>query len=188
MTIKDGRQWAKSLNEIRRDHVERYWFAAKRVHGLVADLGCGVGYGARILADAGLFVNGYDCSAEALAFAQEHWGVERTRWVLADLAAPKIIVADSAVAFELIEHIADPAPLLRSLNIPKLICSVPNQDVMPFAPQRHSYHHRHYTEDEFGALLAGTGWRVTGWFTQAGKLSPVLPGVDGMTLITECVR
>ena len=55
MTMHDGeRQVAPSLDGIRKDHVERYKLAAEIFGGLsVMDVGCGVGYGAKVLADAG---------------------------------------------------------------------------------------------------------------------------------------
>lgn len=188
MTIKDGRQWATSLAEIRRDHVERYRWASGLVKGLVADLGCGIGYGAQMMASAGCFVDAFDASEDAISFAEQHWHHKDVRWTVRDLSEWRPITADWAVAFEIIEHLKDPRPLLSSLKTKKLLASVPNEAVMPFDPVRHSYHHRHYTKDEFNLLLSGGGWIVEDWFTQAGKHSPVTLGSGGMTLIAECRR
>src|SRR5258708_3320051 len=105
MTIKDGRQWGTSLSEIRRDHVERYRWASRICKGLVADLGCGIGYGSKMLADAGCFVNGYDSSEEAIKFGDLHWGHPNVRRKQEDLQYPRKFVADWAVCFELVEHL-----------------------------------------------------------------------------------
>jgi len=188
MTVIEGRQHATTLVEIRRDHVERYRFAALHARGTVADLGCGIGYGSNIMATAGRKVHAYDKSADAISFGEQHWDHPNITWIALPLEGYSKIISDWAVCFEVIEHLENPLKLLQSIKAPLLICSVPNEDVMPFDPKRHSYHHRHYTRDEFGALLTATGWRVTGWHGQQGKQSPVEPDVNGMTLIAMCER
>jgi hypothetical protein len=52
--MKHGeRQVSPTIDGIRKDHVERYQFVAKRLAkgSRVVDFSCGVGYGSRILAD-----------------------------------------------------------------------------------------------------------------------------------------
>ena len=67
------RQWGISLDEIRRDHVERYRFAASKLpKGLVLDVACGCGYGSKLLHDAGFEVIGIDISEEAIEYAKTH--------------------------------------------------------------------------------------------------------------------
>src|SRR3954467_14298237 len=76
MTMKHGeRQVAPTLEGIRADHVARYQFAAQLLKKptRVIDFACGVGYGSKILADAGHFVYGYDRDPEAIAYAREHY-------------------------------------------------------------------------------------------------------------------
>ena len=52
----------------RRAHIERYKFACMVCSGMrVLDFGCGVGYGSKMLAEAGNTVIGYDPSDRALA-------------------------------------------------------------------------------------------------------------------------
>jgi len=60
------RQVAPQLNGIRRDHVERYLWAARQLGAScrVVDFACGIGYGAKILAEAGHQVVGFDRDAE----------------------------------------------------------------------------------------------------------------------------
>jgi len=190
------RQVAPALDGIRRDHVARYEFAARRIvpGARVIDFARGIGYGAGILAAAGHSVRGYDIAPEALEYGRLHYGHPRAELILADGAAPGHLgEADAAVCFETLEHIEDPRPLLKALRqaAPMLIASVPNEAVMPWSPAPGvvtAFHHRHYTRREFNALLEECGWVVTEWHGQAGPESEVEPGPGGRTLIAVAHR
>jgi len=95
----------------------------------------------------------------------------------------------AAVCFETLEHLPDPAPLLRRLATvaPILLASVPNEDVFPFGTGV-LHHHRHYTRNQFAELLLNNGWTPTEWWGQAGPESEVEPGGEGRTLIAVCRR
>ncbi|MBA1141746.1 class I SAM-dependent methyltransferase [Mesorhizobium neociceri] len=188
------RQVASTLEGIRRDHVARYEFAAKQVskRGSIVDLACGVGYGCAILADAGHSVVGIDRSQAAIDYGKAHF----RRGKVALLAADVMDVAGytdnafaAAVCFETIEHLADPLPMLKALHAvaPKLIASVPNEAVFPHRG-RILHHHRHYTRAEFAELLESAGWRITGWFGQAGPESEVEPDIEGRTIVVTAAR
>ena len=74
--MKEGeRQVAPTLDGIRRDHVARYEFAARVLPtpSRVIDFACGVGYGTRILGDAGHQALGFDVDKEAIAYARKHY-------------------------------------------------------------------------------------------------------------------
>jgi len=185
------RQVAPTIEGIRKDHTARYAWAAKRIPkaSRVIDLACGIGYGTNILASAGHHVTGLDKDAEAISYGWDHYRHRRAMLRQADAEKlGDIGQYDVAVTFETIEHIADPAPLLKSLrkSAPMLIASVPNESVFPW--QNHAYHHRHYTRNQFEDLLAATGWRVIEWFGQEGSESEVEPDIDGRTLIAVCER
>lgn len=202
--MKEGeRQVAPTLNGIRRDHVARYEWAAKQIHpaGRVIDFACGVGYGTRILADAGHQASGFDVDADALEYACKHYGSLRDTVGKHPVSfrekngnAPgELGEADAAVCFETIEHLEDPRPLLNALrkSAPLLLASVPNEDVMPWrvAPGFvTAFHFRHYTKEEFNALLLECGWRATDWYGQAGPESEVEQNINGRTLIAVCER
>lgn len=197
--MRDGeRQVSPTLDGIRRDHVARYEFAA-RVLGKgsrVIDFACGVGYGTKILADAGHKAIGYDIDAEAIAYAKEHYqGVGLVPgFKIANGNAPEgLEECDAAVCFETIEHVEDPRPLLKALRevAPALIASVPNESVMPWRRADGAttmYHFRHYTGPEFNQLLEECGWRVVEWNGQLGPESEVEAGVNGRTLIALAER
>lgn len=187
MAVDDyGRQYGN----IRRDHVARYeWVRGSLPAGLtVLDVGCGTGYGCEILA----------ARRDLSIVGMDKIDLERTsalwRFVQVDLeTADELPMTDFAVCFEVIEHLENPVELLRRIPSFRLICSVPNQDVVPFDPARQKFHKRHYTPAEFVALLALAGWRVVARFGQLNKESNVvpldsIPGELAMTLIFECRR
>jgi SAM-dependent methyltransferase len=223
MSLNSGeRQVSPSIHGIRRDHVARYEWAAKQLphwcgeripyyiestpdiqrrferktNCKVIDFACGIGYGARILADAGHSAHGFDIDAEAITYANEHYRSQngRTDFSIGNGNAPgELGEYDAAISFETIEHIEDPRPLLIALrkSAPVLIASVPNEDVMPW--QRAdgattAFHFRHYTKREFNDLLTECGWHVTGWHGQAGPESEVELDMPGRTLIAVCER
>lgn len=190
------RQVAPDLSGVRRDHLSRYEFAAKRLppNSRVVDVACGIGYGSSILADAGHTVLAIDNSEEAIAYGREHYSRPNIEFLCADASSLSLGEFDAAVCFETIEHIENPRPLLLELRkAPVLICSVPNETVFPFRSERngwrgYAYHFRHYTRREFEGLLNSTGWNVTDWHGQEGPESEVAPNVEGRFLVAEAVR
>jgi SAM-dependent methyltransferase len=185
------RQVAPERAGIRRDHVARYEFAAERICGMrVIDAGCGVGYGAQLLAEKGLTVFAFDADPEALAYADEHYAHHAIRFERIDATAPPALPASSAaVAFEIVEHLADPRPLLKALRATAktLLASVPNEAEFPHEG-RVKFHHRHYTRAQFERLLAECGWKALEWHGQADAFAEVQPGARGRTIIAICER
>ena len=180
----DGR-----IKDVRADHVARYQWAAERTQGHVIDAGCNAGYGAAILADAGLTVTAFDYWFQGLEYARKHWHRPSIAWAKADFEGDfKFPVSDAVVAFEVIEHLADPRLLLIEARrvAGRLFASVPNEDVWPWAPRLGPVHKRHYTRAQFEALLNESGWEPVGWWGQVGGDSPVEPNVCGRTLVVEC--
>ncbi len=177
------------LRDVRADHVARYEWAAARTGGHVVDAGCNCGYGAAILADAGLTVTAMDNWRPGLEFAREHWDRPGIEWVEADLnGAVNTPVAGAVVAFEVIEHLADPGGLLRAARSgsARLLASVPNEAIWPWQPRLAPVHHRHYTKREFQVLLNEAGWTNIQWFGQRDQYSDVEPDVNGRTLVVDC--
>lgn len=191
--ILDGeRQVAPTLDGIRADHTARYRWAATRIPAgsCVLDVACGIGYGSRILGEAGHIVVGVDIDEDAIRYGSKFHAHPLVRLKAGDanaltLPSPR----DAAVSFETVEHLEDPAPLLRSLaqSAPLLIASVPNEAVIPH-DAGFAYHFRHYTREQFGALLARCGWRVIEWWGQIDHESDVERDVEGRTLIAVATR
>lgn len=186
------RQVAPTRDGIRRDHVARYEWAASRLpkNARVVDLACGVGYGTQLLAEVAREAIGLDKSGDALAYARRHYPHARARfWSSVAHPVAKLGAFDVAVCFETIEHIENPAPLLKALHqaSPVLLASVPNEEGFPW--RNHAFHFRHYTPAEFEALLAECGWQVCEWWSQQGPESEVEQGLKkGRTLIAVAQR
>ena len=192
MAIRDGRQWGVAIDEIARNHVARYTFAADwikdRLPGrevTALDAGCGCGYGTYLLARAGAKAVGVDRHQDSITFARETWAQERASFC-AQPVSPELGMFDLAVAFEVIEHVDDPPAFLRTLGLlaPVVIASVPNEEVQPFSETGHPDHKRHYTPNQFTALFDACGFHVREYWSQASKETyRVVPGSDGGTMI-----
>lgn len=174
--LSGERQVAPSLDGIRPDHVARYRWAARYLNETgqnrrVLDLGCGVGYGAYILAtEAKCEVVAVDASSQAIGYALEHYSDDRITYGIRDLTKPLVdrFFFDpytAVVAFEIIEHLENPIPLLKmALRLASEGCvllSVPNESGFPLrTPERPNglkFHHRHYTRDDLVDLLRAAG-------------------------------
>ena len=190
------RQVSPTLDGIRLDHRFRYEFAAKILlpASKVVDFACGIGYGSRIKADAGHKVFAFDIVHAALSYGRQHYDHKQILYAKQNGNAPdELPKCDAAVSFETIEHIEDPRPLLKALReaSPLLLCSVPNEDVLPWQSAdgtTTAFHFRHYTKAEFNALLNECGWQVKEWHGQLGTESEVEANVNGRTLIAVCER
>ncbi len=194
--LSGERQVSPAIEGIQADHVYRYKWAAEKIKGEeVVDLACGCGYGSAILFDAGAtHVVGVDLSAESIDYAKKHHARDGIVFYADDLEKgfnkPEDYSAfDNATAFEIIEHLADPKPLLKTLPARRLFASVPNQTVIPYSPETAPFHQRHYTPHQLQELLRETGWQITHWRGQQNpqsKVTYLTP--DSRTIIVEAVR
>lgn len=189
--LSGERQVADTLEGIRADHRARYEWAADRLRGRkVVDAACGVGYGAKILANADCRVRAFDRSAEALDFARVNYNhderIDYSAGELEHVQFPKDY--DAVVCFEALEHTDRPDRVLRNFRdmAPWLYVSVPNEVVFPYRGQQH--HFRHYSAGQLETLLNRNGWEVREWWGQEGIQSPVAERVNGRTLVAVCER
>lgn len=181
------RQLASTLSGIRADHVARYRWAAGKARGRVLDAACGCGYGAGVL--DGLYV-GLDRSQEAVDYARANWCRRGAHFMLGDALSPPIGF-DTVVSFETLEHLDDAEAALTAFakSAPHLLASVPNEEGLPFHPAKFPFHVRHYRLDEVEAMLARTGWSLTGFYGQKGRTSGVGPYTrDCRTIVFEAYR
>lgn len=189
--LKSGeRQVATRRDDVREDHTARYDWAAKTLapNSYVIDLGCGIGYGARILADAGHRVFAVDIDEETIAHAKAHFAHPNIEFVAGPLERIFLPQADAAVCFEVIEHLADPLPVLIAAceAAPILLASVPNEDEFPWRPE-YTFHHRHYRLGDFLSLLKSAGFHGEAIWGQEGPTSPV-GEIIGRTIVGEFHR
>ncbi|HVE67747.1 MAG TPA: methyltransferase domain-containing protein [Solirubrobacteraceae bacterium] len=140
------------------EHLARYRWAASVVGGrTVLDAGCGVGWGADLLARAGAArVTGVDADAAALAVARERYAgsFEAVESDVLDLPFPDGAF-DVVVCFEVIEHLRDAERLLAELHRVlgpdgALLLSSPNRGVYP---PGNPFHVREHTSAELEAML-----------------------------------
>lgn len=152
-----------SGEEALRISLERYAFAASQAgEGRLLDLACGVGYGTRYLTDHADQITeavGVDVAETAVAYAEQRYANERTRFRPSDAMAfhdPEGF--DTVVSIETIEHLPDPAGLVARLVAllrpgGVLVASVPVTPSVDANP-----HHLHdFTARSFRRLFAGHG-------------------------------
>jgi SAM-dependent methyltransferase len=159
-----------------RRHLAVYEWIAERARGLrVADLACGEGYGADVLASTAASVVGVDANPEA----HEH---ARLRYRRANLRFERGLVEEfagpcDAIAFlQTIEHVADPGALLERFAAAAPVSYVSTPNRLTLAPpgaekSDNPWHLREYTVAEYRELLEPRFARVEilGVF-HAGKL------------------
>jgi 2-polyprenyl-3-methyl-5-hydroxy-6-metoxy-1,4-benzoquinol methylase len=167
-------------DELLPEHLQRYEFVAQRLpaQARVLDAGCGVGYGAALLADRGAArVVAVDLSAEALAIGRGQFQRPAIHWIQEDCQA--LEQARGAGPFDVIcqlenlEHLSDPERFLdvaaRELA-PRglLITSTPDRigvrrmrGADPSAATSNPFHVREYDAAQFRELLAKHFERIT---------------------------
>jgi 2-polyprenyl-3-methyl-5-hydroxy-6-metoxy-1,4-benzoquinol methylase len=193
------RQVNPTIKGIRPDHTYRYFWARDRALSPVLDAACGVGYGSRIMADAGKDVVAVDIEPLAIQYGQRHYAHPHIHWITANLldepwGAEQF---NTVVSFETLEHLEWPDLALGSfhdalLDGGRLLVSVPNEERMPFKAEnftKDTYpHRRHYTPEQFEKLLTDNGFEVTYRGSQPSKESAVHDGTHGLFLVYAAVK
>lgn len=192
--LKDqSRMWGTCYSELTAHHIQRYIFAREKLVGKTLDAACGIGYGAAIMANVSPGVVGVDIEEDAIEWARKYF--PGPRYICGDISkAPWEGKFDTVVSFETIEHIPNPKEVLRKFRgscYTKLIVSVPNEEVCPFAASDFAGdkypHYRHYTPQEFEDLLTWAGFKVKERHCQKSKTEAnVVEGTDGRYLIYVC--
>jgi 2-polyprenyl-3-methyl-5-hydroxy-6-metoxy-1,4-benzoquinol methylase/glycosyltransferase involved in cell wall biosynthesis len=152
-------------NELYVHSVKRYLFASERVQGWhVLDLGCGVGYGAKILARSAAQVVAADVDEHPLRYGEETYPDAKIQRVhIAPVTEAQGLPFadgsfDAVVSFEVIEHVpveqmqaffAEMARVLKPSGA--VILSTPNKNVYIHYPD--PYHVSLMTLEEFSRLL-----------------------------------
>jgi len=141
-----------------RRHLAVYEWIAERVTGLrVADLACGEGYGAAVLARAAADVVGVDANPEAYEHARlryERPNLRFERGLVEAFEGP----CDAIVFLQTIEHISEPEPLLERFRAVAPLTYVTTPNRLTLAPpgaekSDNPWHLREYALREYRALL-----------------------------------
>lgn len=132
-----------------QDHIRRYTWALPWVAGReVVDLGCGTGYGAFMLSWVARSVVGVDVSRQALEFGCGRFRAGNLSLYVGDVEADPLPPAEVYVAFEMFEHLLNPAVLIGRIR-GMLIWSVPVDCPGEF-------HRQVYSMEEACALVPGS--------------------------------
>jgi SAM-dependent methyltransferase len=141
-----------------RRHLAVYEWIAERCAGLrVADLACGEGYGADLLARRGAQVTGVDANPEAFEHARLRYrrpNLSFERALIEDFSQPQ----DAIVFLQTVEHLERPGELLRGFAelAPVSYVSTPNRLTLAppgAAKSGNPWHLREYTLAEYRELL-----------------------------------
>ena len=143
-------------------HLKRYEFALPFCPGKnVLDAGCGVGYGTVFLADVARRVVGIDRDEGAIEYARSRYARTNVRFEVGDvLALPHADGAfDVVCSFETIEHVRDPATLVREAarvlrRDGLFVCSTPRSDETNPEPAN-PFHEVEFSVAAFDELLRG---------------------------------
>lgn len=100
-------------------HLKRYDFALGYCKNKsVLDAACGVGYGSAHLAQVASKVTGIDIDSNAIAYGQDHYGLDNLTLQLADVTQTGLENSsfDVVSSFETIEHLPDIPAYLREIT------------------------------------------------------------------------
>ena len=151
-----------------RRHLAVYeWIAARCAGRTVVDLACGEGYGTAVLARRAARVTGVDANPEAHEHARLKYSHPGVRFVR-DLVDRYAEDCDAVVFLQTIEHVEDPAAVLRHLRgmlRPGGVAYVSTPNVLTLAPEGEKrsgnpWHVREYRPEEFRELCESCFERV----------------------------
>lgn len=173
------RQVGTTLDEIRKDHLNRYIFASKyitKANAMVTDAACGVGYGSYVLAQNPntKIVQSLDISNDALTHAKQYFNDKKIEFSIKNLedeSLDDLPKADYFISFETIEHLPTPEKYIAKIaNALKddgvFIGSTPNETIMPFIQQNFLFHTRHFTVEQLDEILKKNGFKTIEYFQQ----------------------
>jgi ubiquinone/menaquinone biosynthesis C-methylase UbiE len=201
----------------REEHLQRYKYASKRVQGKVLDVGCGTGYGSRILHDANNNVYGIDVSQSAIDYARSNYPGPEYICCSAEKLPFEDGYFDAITAFEVIEHVSNPYDTLSEIHRVlkrggSLFISTPNPRHLVNVA-RHSllgrpypekvdmsnvYHKKEFHYAEFINLLRREGFKVKSKYGQTIPYVPTLYGTPfdlgrlfpkyAWTVVVHCIK
>ena len=144
--------------------IERYKFAIecfKEHKKVIADLGCGMGYGTQLLKDAGHIVEGFDNNEDAIEYARKNYpGV----YNIEDLEEKPFYNFDAGVCLEALCHLKDPKKFIDNNNIKEMVVSAP---IDPNPDDGYFYRLHNFSEKQFKNLFKD--WEIVNEKWQGNK-------------------
>ncbi len=148
-------------------HLKAYEFILDKVDGkTVLEIGCGSGYGNKLLALKAEKIYSVDIDPESLEFARKNNFSKNVEYILADVTAGVEIVENSCdicVCYQVIEHIDD-KDMARFINEIKriikpkgeILFTTPNRKIRLFSFQKptNKYHKTEYSSKSLKKLLS----------------------------------
>ena len=146
---------------------ERHRFAYRYISRFikncsVVDVGCGTGYGCKILSVNARFVLGIDYDSGALNYCKKNFSSQNIYFTQmnAEFLGLKPIF-DAAVSFQVIEHIANPCDFIEELKKTvktngRIFITTPNVPKVKQSKQRNPYHQNEFDYNQFTDLISRT--------------------------------
>ena len=162
-----------------QEHSARYLFASQVIAGrAVLDVGCGVGYGAQLLATRGAeSVTAFDISADAIEHATKYYPHSNLAYSVAsaeDFTFGRTF--DVVTCFELIEHVENQQRVIGNIAAALkedglLVISTPR----PLDKVRSAFHARELSFLDFSRILA-CSFPFVEWFFENNHFASLVAG------------
>lgn len=170
-------------------HQFAYRFARQFVDGRnVLDIGCGSGYGCKILAERAKHVLGIDHDGDAIAYCRNHFGGANLEFRQAEVAnLDSDDEFDVAVSFQVIEHVRDTDAFVRRMKRAVthggiILITTPNVKTFPRPGEGNPFHFSEMNYEQFTSLLArhfgdyevlGIGYLTRNWLRSIVQRLPL---------------
>jgi SAM-dependent methyltransferase len=160
---------------VKIEHLGRYLFARQLIESehraSVIDIGCGSGYGSRILAERASRVVAVDENTDDFPAQNPGDTIQLIQYEFGSAELSELLAGehfDAAICFELLEHVNDPESVLQSIRAMlhpggTLLLSVPNsinEHVDEQSLLTNSLHKRAFSISSICGLLESTGFAV----------------------------
>lgn len=145
----------------------------------VLDIGCGSGYGCKILAESALSVVGVDRDPRAIAYCREHSAAPNLTFLEGEAGRLTFDRKfDVCLSFQMIEHLTSPADFIQEMKRwtnpgGQLLISTPNSRVGLHGKPDNPFHVSEMTYEEFRRLIEGSfrNWKIIGiGYTSKSKM------------------
>ena len=189
------RQEGTKFQDIRNDHLNRYYLAAEIIQRLklekVTDIASGVGYGSKILSTVCKKVVSIERDKASFDKGIKYYNSKNINFVNCDVFDYEYEKTDMIVCFEFLEHTKYHNKLFKIFKkiSKRLIISTPNENIRPYLMEPvNPFHIRHWKPDELKIKLEECGFELKKWFCQKMGKPEIYNGYSGKFMIAYCER